>query len=316
MIKISKGVVYSTSSNDDEAINNSDDSAAKAKLEKKIAGRKKRVDAGYKLSASAYALVTCIALTKYRSIPIPALFLSSGPFMASSIAFHLIGSGPNDCLQSGASKRLNLALASFGFIGLLSKDIITTAKPLWIFGCLVAMINSIKGYGYGLKGWDLKMMEGNSAALGDIAGGIKSSLAAVVDLPSGVYTRSAGYAALAITFHAMALVKLYKIVAYVVEYKQNIMRFQVLYPLLFRFKKLLLLSVAAFTLKEAVDQKDVGPKGWGATPFGLGVSTSVVTGIIAAHCITQGSIYLGGWLAFLALFSAFDGLKVLINRSK
>lgn len=290
------------SSSGDEA------AAAATKLEKKIAGRKKRVEIGYKIVASAYAIMTGIGLFKYRSAQ--GLYIAAGPWMASSVAFHLIGSGSNDRLKSGACKRLNLGLAFFGFVGLLAKDIITTAKPLWIFACLVAMVNSIKGYGYGLKGWDLKMMDGNSGAARDIVEGTLSSIAATFELPrgfSGVFSRSAGYAALAVTFGAMKFNNLYKIVSHLLSTGPP--NPYVWMPLYFQYKKLLLLTISAFTLKEAVDQKDDWPKGWGGAPVGLGFATSVATGGMAAHYITQGSLYLGGWITFLAIFSAVDGVN-------
>jgi len=275
-------LLRSSSGSSDSSGDETTAAASPTKMETKIAGRKKRVEVGYKIVASAYALVTCIALVKYRTAPIPASYIAAGPWMASSVAFHLVGSGTNDRLTSGACKRLNLALASFGFVGLLAKDIVTTGQPVWIIACLVAMVNSIKGYGYGLKGWDLKMMDGNSGAVGDIVGGTLSSIAAVFNLPggaSGVFSRSAGYAALAITFGAMKFARLYKIAAHVFSAGPS-SKF-VLTPLAFQYKKLLLLTVAAFTLKEAVDQNDEWPKGWGGAPIGLGFATSVATGTMA-----------------------------------
>jgi len=286
-------------------------SSDETKVQKKIAARKKRVEIGYQTSALALAAMACIGFVKYRfvePIPIPfMLHIIAGPWMAASVAFHLVGSGSNDRLETGVCKRLNLALASFGIIGLLAKDIITTAQPLWIFACLVATINSIKGYGYGLKGWDLKMMEGNAAAVKDILGGALTSLKSVFAVPA-VFSRSTGYAALAATFGAMKCATLYKLVSHMAAVGS--MRKMVWIPLAFQYKKLLLLTVAALTLKDAVDQNETGsPKGWGAAPVGLGLATAAATGATAAYSITQGSLYLGGWTAFLAVFSAVDGIN-------
>jgi len=33
------------------------------------------------------------------------------------------------------------------------------------------------------------------------------------------------------------------------------------------------------------------------------------TNLILAHFIAQGNLYLGGWIAFLAVFTAADGIK-------
>ena len=265
---------------------------AETKLQKKIAARKQRVEIGYKIVALAYALVSCISFVKYRFIepcPIPLmLYITAGPWMASSVAFHLIGSGKNDVLKSGASKRLNLALAMFGFIGLLAKGIITTAQPLWIFACLLATINSIKGYGYGLKGWDLKMTEGNGGAFQDIVGGGLDSLRSLFALPS-LFSRSAGYAAMTVTFGAMKVAAVYKIImhAYTGGFPMNKM---VWIPLAFQYKKMLLLTTAAFTLKETVDLES--PKGWGAASVGLGLATAVATGAMAGKESTDTILYI------------------------
>jgi len=298
-------LLRSSSSENDEA------SSDETKLQKKIAARKKRVEIGYQASALALASMTCIGFVKYRfyqPIPIPfMLYIISGPWMASSVAFHLVGSGSNDRLKTDSCKRLNLALASFGFIGLLAKDVITTAQPLWIFACLVAMINSIKGYGYGLKGWDLKMMDGNAGAVKDILGGSLTSLQSVFSLPA-IFSRSTGYAALAVTFGAMKCATMYKLISHIVA--AGPMNKMVWISLAFQWKKLLLLTVAALTLKEAVDQNETeSPKGWGAAPVGLGLATAVATGFTAAYSIQQGSVYLGGWIALLAVFSTVDGIN-------
>ena len=140
-----------------------------------------------------------------------ALFVAAGPGMAAA-ASHLVGSGADDRVATGAckSKRLNLALAIFGLVGLLAKDIITTARLIWIVACLVTTINSVKGYGYGLNGWDLKMMDGNSHAAGDIVRGTLSSVPALLESPK-LFSRSTGYAALPVTFGAMKCAATYNI---------------------------------------------------------------------------------------------------------
>jgi len=298
-------LLRSSSSESNDTSGGGDD---EKKIEKKIAARKKRVEIGYQTAALAYALVTCVSFVKFQffqRVPLPInLFITAGPFMASSVAFHLVGSGSNDQLKSDACKRLILALASFGFIGLMAKDIVTTAQPLWIFACLVAMVNSIKGYGYGLKGWDLKMMDGNAGAVKDILGGTLASVKAVFTLPA-IFSRSAGYAAMTITFAAMKSAILYKYISGSAESNK-----MVWCNLAFGYKKLLLLTMAAFTLKEAVDQDETeSPKGWGAAPVGLGLATSVATGAMAAQSIASGNLYLGGWIACLAVFSAVDGIN-------
>ena len=160
--------------------------------------------------------ITFVKYAFYQPISIPImLYITTDPFMAVSVAFHLGGSGQkNDRLKTNACKRLNLSLASFGFIGLLAKDIITTAQPLWIFACLAAMINSIKGYGYGLKRWDLKMMEGNAATVKDIIGGNLEYIWSVL-AGTATFFCSAGYMVLAVTFGAMKCHTVYHLIFHV-----------------------------------------------------------------------------------------------------
>ena len=43
------------------------DKSPPTKTEKKVAGRKPRVDAGHRIVASSYSLITCIALVKYQA---------------------------------------------------------------------------------------------------------------------------------------------------------------------------------------------------------------------------------------------------------
>jgi hypothetical protein len=75
-------------------------------------------------------------------------------------------------------------LATFGFVGLLVGQ---NRGELWIITSVIAMINSIKGYGYGIKGW--KLTESVSPIV-DMMEGCKANVKCLLRVPN---ERSVGY---------------------------------------------------------------------------------------------------------------------------
>ena len=67
---------------------------------------------------------------------------------------------------------------------------------------------------YVLKGWDLKMMEGNATAVNDIVRGTVVSLQSVLAVPA-IFSCSAGYAVLEIMFGAMKYHNMYHLNSHV-----------------------------------------------------------------------------------------------------
>jgi len=297
--------LYSSNNDDDDTENNNDDS--KEKMEKKIAGRKKRVTMGHKFVALSYAVITCISLIKYRKVPVAASFIAAGPLMASVTAWNLVVLPSSSNIDH--SKRLNLALLCFGILGLIGKDIITTAPWLWIVTCLVAVINSTKGYGYGLKGWELKRKEGKSniaLLLEDILGEMKSFVSTITNVKSS----SVYYAT--ITFAIMKLTIFYNIVQQLLLLvSSSSWNYPLFCANIFRFKKLHLLTVAAFTImKEGSSSSNNSSKNL-LLPLKLGLGFS--TSAIAALCITQKNKSMAVWMTFLALFSIVDAIKTTLS---
>ena len=167
--------------------NNNQKSDGVMSLEEKVAGRKKRVMMGYRVAAAIYFLLGLSTfvpgLIRPSMMPI-AMNYASGPLLASGIAYILVGATENNRLSSDTYKRLNLWLSKFGFCWLLAAFLVRQSQPLTkgakivsnplvVIGGLAALINGIKGWAYGSKGYD---KAGEFTYLEDLRKLAKSSL--------------------------------------------------------------------------------------------------------------------------------------------
>lgn len=273
----------------------------KNKLQKKIASRKKRVEIGYALSSAGYAIFIIIALLKY-SFSYSASFISSGLILPSGISFILkkaSTAADENRLSSDTYKRLNLALGTYGVIGLLSNGII--AKPFrfgWTITNLCAIINSIKGFGYGLKGWDLKKV----AVLPEFVDGAKATVLTMIQIRNNNIS-SAGYQLSAWSFFVWNILTLRNLVDVYFSSK-GLLPPLLLQSLAFRIKKIMLLMVISFTLKDAADRKRLG----GTTFRELNFLNSVASAVLAAYYFHQSLIIGGAALALNSIFCASNGM--------
>ena len=154
-------------SDKDKTEANNDEGEA-AKVAKKVAGRKKRVLMGYRLSMVIFALLGLSTLVPAFIRPEMAaisLNYAGGPVMGAGVAYILASAAENDRLSSDTYKRLNLMYAKFGFLWLLAGILVMQTKPLTrgakilsnplvMIASFYALINGLKGWGYGAKGWD------------------------------------------------------------------------------------------------------------------------------------------------------------------
>lgn len=175
---------------------------------------------GYRLSAIIYLLLGISTLIP--GIMKPSLFAlainySSGPLLASGIAYILIGAAENDRLGSDTYKRLNLFLSVFGILWLVAAIFIKktdqlmhgakiVANPLVVFASFSAVANGIKGWAYGAKGWD---KAGNTTYIEDFKELVKSSwdilVSPIKNMRAGLYLAGTAYVALLKLFHLQML---------------------------------------------------------------------------------------------------------------
>lgn len=205
----------------------------------KIAGRKKRVKVGYQIITASQCLIGLAFWLGRFGKP----FYGVGPFLQAGIAYILKGAAENDRLRSDTYKRLNLAVFQFGLISLLA-SIKMKSNPILTISSIIAMINSIKGYGYGLKGWELAP----TSAKEDLLKGISSNLSCMTKIPN---IKSAGYWAATVAMVSMTVAKTYEVLNILISSSGDSF---LLGTRLFRLAKYKLFSVIMFTLKDAADR--------------------------------------------------------------
>jgi len=113
------------------------------------------------------------------------------------ILYILKGAAVHDRLGSDTYKRLNLAIMSYAFIQLL---IPTGSTSLKLPG-LLAFVNGLKGYGYGVLGWD-KAKE-TSTIVTDIKDGVVSTMKGLATIKA----KSLGYMLGTLLLGSMSLLK-------------------------------------------------------------------------------------------------------------
>eukprot|EP00560_Eucampia_antarctica_P003952 CAMPEP_0197837914 /NCGR_PEP_ID=MMETSP1437-20131217/33721_1 /TAXON_ID=49252 ORGANISM="Eucampia antarctica, Strain CCMP1452" /NCGR_SAMPLE_ID=MMETSP1437 /ASSEMBLY_ACC=CAM_ASM_001096 /LENGTH=287 /DNA_ID=CAMNT_0043445345 /DNA_START=158 /DNA_END=1021 /DNA_ORIENTATION=+ len=114
----------------------------------KMEKRQKRVTLGYRLTAVSYIASLLVSAT-----------LRSELLLLAGMSYILSGAAQNSRLTSDTYKRMNLALGLYSVTSLfvLNKNLtVPIQKKMAILSSILACIHSIKGYGYGILGWDKK----------------------------------------------------------------------------------------------------------------------------------------------------------------
>lgn len=167
------------------------DANAETTIDKKLAGRKKRLRLGYQAASIGYVLTSLFGLVSWGSLSASAFYyaVGGGPLNMAVILYILKGAAIHDRLGSDTYKRLNIAVIFYA----LTQLCIPTGALGWsgstalkIPGFL-AFVNGIKGYGYGVLGWDKS--KDASTMLTDIKEGIQSTVKGLTT----VKAKSAGY---------------------------------------------------------------------------------------------------------------------------
>lgn len=271
-----------------------DDATTKKSVSpEKIIGRKKRVTMGYKISSFGFAAFTAFILAVTRKP-----FFAAGPLLASGNSYILLGAAQNDRLKSDTYKRLNLAQITYSGMGFVA-GVLMNLNITWKITCLVTFINSIKGYGYGLKGWEL----GSACAKEDITKGIQSTVKCLTN----VNLKSVGYLAATVLLGALNVSKLSEAANIFVSGGANYM----LGTRLFRASKIMLLAVTTLTLKDAADRDRLE----GTTFIELNFLSSLVFASWLFDYAMKGPLPpLGIAMAVFSAYSAFNGLSSVMKK--
>lgn len=274
---------------------NGDDSISGVGDNKKIEGRKRRVIMGYKAVMISYLAVGISSAIKAGGLSTNVLCLIAGLIaMPAGISYILISAASHDRLGSDTYKRMNLALLENSLVG-LSVVALAGGNKLLTLSYVLSAINTIKGFTYGVLGWEKKS---DATLLGDLANGTKDTVKGFLSIPGKL--RPFGYWALTCMLALSKLAKLKEIVQLV---QANSVAAAGIAPLLARFNRLALLTLMSYTLKDAADRDRLG----GTTFIQLNYLCALSMGV---NAFFSGGMTtpIGALSAVFALFCAFNGI--------
>lgn len=282
---------------------------------KKIEGRKKRVILGYKISSVMYAIfgMFIFGLSKKP-------FYASGPLLASGLSYILIGAAENNVglnfvsnffyrnsiftpfhrilnnilhliisqrLASDTYKKVNIVMAKYGLFG-FAAGILMSLSPAWNLACVITMINSTKGYGYGLKGWELKEV----SAKDDLVSMIKDTVTSMTKVGS---INSMGYLITSIVMLVVTIGKFLEIMNLVVSKSDGNM----IGTRMFRFTKYMLFTLLMTVLKSASDRNRLE----GTTFIQMNMMAAIGYGSwVGKYCQPHGFVQFSFYTLFRCLF--------------
>lgn len=287
------------SASTEEASKDNDDDIS---MDKKIQGRKKRVILGYKAMTMLYIAVEVFSASK--RVPVNTLLgITSYIAMPAGLSYILISATKHDRLGSDTYKRLNLSLLEYAVIGLFVIALSGGGNPILKVAYIMTLINTIKGYTYGVVGWDKK--SGTDTLLQDFTRGTVSTIKGICSVPKN--TTSFGYLAATLMVISMKILKLKDvIVAFLSSIAANDIAM-----LLARFNRLSLLALMIYTLKDAADRERLG----GTTFIQLNYLCALVLGIIGTIG-DETMTLLGGANIATAAFFALNGISSYMKKKK
>ena len=256
----------------------------------KIEGRKKRVIIGYKAMLLSYLAVAVSSIIK---APVKSLSPIGGYIvMPAGISYILISAAKHDRLGSDTYKRLNLALLEYGAVGLAAISL--RGNKQMMLPLLLSVINPIKGFAYGVLGYDKQSTE--TTLLKDLTKGTKDTIKGFRSIPKNI--KSFGYMSATYMVSSLKLIKLYEIGKFI---QANSITAD-LAMLLARFNRLAFLALMIYTLKDAADRDRLG----GGTFIQLNYLCSIA---MAVQC----AFYTGGYTTPLGALSAFFSAFFFMN---
>lgn len=268
--------------------------------------------AGYLLTAAAYLASGVEALGRMGPLS-PTFSHCAGGYLVppATLSVVLAGAARSDRLGSDMYKRLNLAMLQSGLLGLGSIALTTAGwdeprTKLNAAAFALAVINSTKGWAYGVLGWDKKGTE--TTLLGDAIDGTKSTAKGLLSIPKNV--SSALYLAATGLVGSLQFVKLSQITRHILA--NSVTRGGGLAPLLARYNRLSLLTLVLYTLKDAADRDRLG----GTTFVQLNVLAALSLGINYVFYSTVLPRVVGASSATLSAFCALNGLAWYMKNQR
>ncbi|KAL7550358.1 hypothetical protein ACHAWF_013606 [Thalassiosira exigua] len=276
----------------------SSDEADVQRDDKKIQGRKKRVVMGYKAIIISYLAVVLTSASKAGISPILLKTVAGYILPPVGISYIMISAAEHDRLSSDTYKRLNLALLEYGLVG-LSVIAISGKQPFLSLPFGLSVINSIKGYTYGVLGWSKQNSE--TTLLRDLLVGTKETLTGFFSLPKNI--KASGYMVATAMVGCLKLLKLKEIIQYVLanSFAEGAA------PLLARFKRLALFTLILYTLKDAADRDRLG----GTTFIQLNYLAALLMAVNHFFCEELPVVA----SAIFATFFAFNGVSAYFKKS-
>jgi hypothetical protein len=215
--------------------------------QEKIFKRQDRLQIGLKVTSITYLAIAIWHVAKKGLNYWSLYYALAGPLLVSGVSNILKGAASSDRLSSDTYKRLNLALIKFGVLG-LSLPILDPEHfqtPLFIIPPLLVTIQAIKGYGYGVLGWD-KAKE-SSAIVTDLKEAIRST----IDNLKTFKKESLDYLLATAMVGGMTLVKTKEVLELLLSGNSNPL---MLASRVSRLARLTLFTTILYTLKEAADR--------------------------------------------------------------
>jgi len=169
--KSSRLSLSSTINEDDADISN----------DKKVDGRKNRVVIGYKAMVTSYLAVGLRSIAKVGLTNSIIHMIGGYIVMPAGVSYIMSEAATNDRLGSDTYKRLNLALLEYGLIGLSIISLGKGGNKLLSVAYILSVINSLKGYAYGVLGWDKQSTD--TTLLKDLINGTKETVKGFLRYP-------------------------------------------------------------------------------------------------------------------------------------